>query len=108
MNRLLRWRCVRGSWLLEALSMSEKPSFIIIRYYFLGVWQIGWPVVLRFGAIPLDMIGGFAKHHLPWILRPLFSAVVLTSRKLPPELAKLMPNARGLRPVPSRKKKGRQ
>ena len=65
--------------------MKPEPGYLIIRYYFLGLWQIGGPLVLRAGSISPEVIGAFAKHGLPWVFRWLFSAVALPSEELPPE-----------------------
>ncbi|UCF38533.1 MAG: hypothetical protein JSU96_06745 [Acidobacteriota bacterium] len=76
---------------------TSKPRFIIVRYYFLSLWEIGAPLVLPHGSIAPDVIGGFAKHKLPRILRLLFSAVVTTSDELPAEYARILKTAKGRR-----------
>jgi hypothetical protein len=65
--------------------VEQAPKYIVIRYHFLGSWQIGGPVVLRSGTIPPDVLKKYAKNKLPWILRPLFVARVTTSDELPQE-----------------------
>lgn len=71
--------------------MKDKSGYIIIRYYFLGLWEIGGPVVLRHGSIEPLVIAAYAKHQLPWILRGLFMANTTTSDELPAEIARLLP-----------------
>lgn len=78
--------------------MDEKSGYIIIRYYFLGLWEIGGPVVLRQGSIEPLVIAAYAKHQLPWILRGLFMANTTTSDDLPAEIVRLVPGrAKGSR-----------
>jgi hypothetical protein len=69
--------------------VGKDPKYIIVRYFFLGKWQVGAPVVVRSGSITPDVLGKYSKHSLPWIFRPLFVAKVATSDELPSEYREL-------------------
>lgn len=69
--------------------MARDPKYILVRYFFLGKWQIGAPVVVRSGSITPDVLKKYSKHSLPRILRPLFDTKVLTSDELPAEYKEL-------------------
>jgi hypothetical protein len=63
----------------------KVPKFVVLRYFFLGKWQIGAPVVMRSGAIEPAVLRKFSKHSLPVLFRPLFSVSITTSEELPKE-----------------------
>ena len=69
--------------------MAKDPKYILVRYLFLGKWQIGAPVVVRSGSIAPDVLMKYAKHSLPWVFRGLFAARVATSDELPSEYKEL-------------------
>ena len=65
--------------------MVEESGYVVLRYYFLGKWQIGAPVVMRAGAIEPVVLRKFSKHSLPIVFRPFFSVSITTSDELPRE-----------------------
>ena len=69
--------------------MAKDPKYILVRYFFLGKWQIGAPVVIRSGSITPDVLRKYAKHSLPWIFRALFATRIVTSDELPSEYKEL-------------------
>jgi hypothetical protein len=69
--------------------VAKDPKYILVRYLFLGTWQVGAPIVVRSGSITPDVLKKYAKHSLPWVFRSLFTARVATSDELPSEYREL-------------------
>jgi len=75
--------------------VKKEPRYVVLRYFFLGRWQIGAPVVMRAGAIQPEVLRKYSKHSLPRIVRPLFSVSITTSDELPKEYRRFRRNRRG-------------
>jgi hypothetical protein len=72
------------------MTASQSPKYIIVRFFFMGWWEIGAPRVIPSGTLDPNVIGAYAKHGLPWFIRLLFVAKVTTSDHLPQELRTIL------------------